>query len=76
MGFSSTDPGGARLAAVLAWATLAALGLAVPLVRKKPLLRWWRLGFVALFAALAALEAFGVTATVAFLGRWLLFQGA
>lgn len=76
MGFNASDPSGARLAAALAWAALAAIALALPLIRRKPLLRWWRLGLVGLFAGLAALEAFGAIGTVAFLGRWLLFQGA
>mgnify|MGYP000875708719 FL=1 len=76
MGFSASDPYGARIAAALAWAALAAIALALPLIRKRPLLRWWRLGLVGLFTGLAALEAFGAIGTVAFLGRWLLFQGA
>ena len=69
------SPDALRLGAAAAWALLAALVLALPALRKKPVLTAPRIAFAALFALAAAAEASGLLSTARLLSEWLLYSG-
>jgi hypothetical protein len=70
------DPGTARLAAAAAWAALAALALALPVMRRRKAFTPARTALASAFALLALGEILGLWSSAAVLSRWLLFQGA
>ncbi|MBU0936143.1 MAG: cytochrome c biogenesis protein CcdA [Spirochaetes bacterium] len=69
------NPAGAKLCGILLWLLLLALGIVLPLLRHKKLLRPGRLIALAIPATLLVLELSGLLSTASLVSSWLLFQG-
>lgn len=73
--FASANPAGAAAAGAALWLLAASLIALVALWRRRPLRRPWRLALMAGCVFMAVLEALGISASVASVASWLLFQG-
>jgi cytochrome c-type biogenesis protein len=68
-------PARVRTVDAIIWFVLAALPLALPLIRGRRLLVVWRIVLSAIFALLAIGELAGLWSTTHIVSEWLLFQG-
>jgi cytochrome c-type biogenesis protein len=73
--FASANPAGAAAAGAVLWLFAGSAVALLALWRRKPLMRWWRLALMAVALSMAVLEALGLSATLASVASWLLFQG-
>jgi cytochrome c-type biogenesis protein len=73
--FASANPAGAAAAGAVLWFFAGSAIVLLALWRRKPLIRWWRLALIGAALLMAILEALGLSATLASIASWLLFQG-
>ncbi|MGO8692111.1 MAG: cytochrome c biogenesis protein CcdA [Rectinemataceae bacterium] len=73
--FALDAPAWARGVGALVWFVLAALLLALPLIRGRRILVPARIFFAAVFSAFALGEVLGLWSTAHIVSEWLLFQG-
>ncbi|HAE21987.1 MAG TPA: cytochrome C biogenesis protein [Spirochaetaceae bacterium] len=73
--FASVNPAGAMAAGTVLWLLAGSSVAIIALWRRKAVTRWWRMALIAAALAMAALELLGISATVASIASWLLFQG-